>query len=100
MRGSIRHDELDSCCLGGMFQQHLFDQDAAQAMRDKNDLAMLPDLVMLEMRPEDVGQLYARHTSIRCRRGILRNFNVGVSKVRIRPNHIGPVSAIRSSPGL
>ena len=100
VRGSIRHDEPDSRCICGMSQQHFFDEDAAQAMRDENYFAMLPNVVLLEAGPKDVGQLHTGHPAIRRRRGILRDFNVGIGEARVRPNHIRPIGAIRGSPGL
>jgi hypothetical protein len=83
-----------------MSQQHFFDEDAAQAVRDENYLAMLPDVVLFESGPKDVGQLYTGHPAIRCRGGILGNFHVGIGEARVRPNHIRPKGAIRGSPGL
>jgi hypothetical protein len=61
---------------------------------------MLPDVVLLKARPEDVGQLYTGHFAVRCGRWIFRNFNVGIGEVWVRTNQIRPISAVGSSPGL
>jgi hypothetical protein len=61
---------------------------------------MFPDVVLFEVSPEDVGQLHTGHFSVRCRRGILRNFNVGKGEMRVGPNQIRPIGAVRSPPGL
>src|ERR1700751_1114110 len=100
MRRSIRHNELDSCRIRGVSQQHLFDEDAAQAMRYKNHLTMVPDMVLLEVSPENLSQLHTGHPAIRRRRGIFSNLNVGIGKARVRPNHIRPIGAVRCPPGV
>ena len=77
-----------------MSQQHFFNEDATEAMRYENHLAMLPDVILLKVSPEDVGRLHAGHPAIRRRRGILRNFNVGIGKARVRLNQIWPIGAV------
>ena len=100
VRGSIGDDELDFRGLGWMPQEHLLNQDAAQAMSEENHLAMLPDVVFFEAGPEQVGQLHTGHFAIGRRRGILGDINVGIGKARVGPNHIRPISAVRRPPGL
>ena len=39
-------------------------KDAAEAMRDENHFAMLPDVVLLKTRPKHVGQLHTGHPAI------------------------------------
>lgn len=64
VRRSIRNNEPDFRCLRGMSQEHLFDEDATQAMRDENHLMMVPNVVLLEASPENLGQLQAGHPAI------------------------------------
>ena len=63
-------------------------------MGEENDLAMIPDVLLLEAGEEDFGQLVAGHFAIFVRGGVLGNFNVGIGEARVGSNQIGPIGVV------
>jgi hypothetical protein len=100
VRGSIGDDEADFGGVGGMAEEHLLYEDAAERVGEEDDFAMVPDVVLAETVPEEIGELEARHFAVHVRGGILGYFDVGEGEAGVGANEIWPIGAVGGAPGV
>ena len=100
MRSGVGRDEGYVGRVGGMVQEHLFGQQAAQAVCDEDNIVMLPNTLLIQRLPKQLGKLRAGVAAAHGWGWVFGDNDVGVAEVRVGAQEVRPVGAVGGSPRI
>lgn len=100
VRSGIGDDEGNVRGVREVIEKHFFGEQAAETVRDEDNLVVIPDMLALEVFVENFGELKRGILAMAGRRGVLSDDDIGAMEVRIRLDELRPVGAVCGAPGL